>query len=366
VLLGGAWAGLRHRRKRLEQRQASEITGAPVTTPETEQERSFFQQLQHYLSLQRRLQIVLFLQWLLFWALVFVWVIAIAYSLNLFPQTQHIARRVIFVPIAILLTWFLAGLINRSTDFFIDRFIQNRRQDQVLSKINLQRITTVANVLKGLKRALIYIVGILILLQWLNLVSGSILVLGAVTALAFSFAAQSLVKDLVNGFLILLEDQFRIGDNVKIGTVSGMVEDINLRITQIRSDEGELITLPNSLITQVQNRSRLWARADVSIEVAYGTDVDRALSIVRSTIEQMASDPAWQAIILVSPEMLGVEQISHAGIVIRLWIRTLPLKQWETARELRRRLKIAFDAYHVQIGIPQQIWLENGSENLQN
>jgi moderate conductance mechanosensitive channel len=191
-------------------------------------------------------------------------------------------------------------------------------------------------------------------------------VLGAVTALAFSFAAQSLVKDLVNGFLILLEDQFRIGDNVKIGTVSGMVEDINLRITQIRSDEGELITLPNSLITQVQNRSRLWARADVNIEVAYGTDVDRALSIVRSTIEQMASDPAWQAIILVSPEMLGVEQISHAGIVIRLWIRTLPLKQWETARELRRRLKIAFDAYHVQIGIPQQIWLENGSENLQN
>ncbi|MBW4618179.1 MAG: mechanosensitive ion channel family protein [Cyanosarcina radialis HA8281-LM2] len=364
LLFGAIWTKLRHRRKHLEQRQATEIAAAPATASiatELDEPRSWLvQELQQYLGWQRRIQFVRVLQWISFWAIAFIWMVGIAYSLSLFPQTQQFARKVITIPIFVLLTWFFAGLINRVTDLLIDRFIQNRKQDQSLTESNLQRITTVASFLKGLKLFLIYATGLLWLLQSLNLVPGSVLILGTLIALAISFAAQSLVKDFVNGLLILLEDQYRIGDMVRIGTVAGRVENLNLRITQIRSDEGDLITLPNNLITQVENRTRLWARADVRIEVAYQTNVDRALAIVRETIDRMARDPHWQTIILDTHEVFGVEQISHAGIMIRVWIKTMPMKQWDTARELRRRLKNAFDDRHIQIGIPQQIWIDNG------
>jgi small-conductance mechanosensitive channel len=366
LVLGIGWVFLRRRKKLLEQLQATESSlmhtqeATPSQPSELEPQLQLLQRFHHYFGLQRRLEIVRFLRWLLFWAIALVWIIGVAYSLNAFPQTRQFARKLVAIPIVILMTWFLTGLINRLTDLIVDRFIENREREQVLTAEYLQRIATIAEVIKGLKTVLVYTVAILLILQWLDLVSGSILALGAVFALAVSFAAQSLVKDLVNGFLILLEDQFRIGDNIRVGDISGQVENLNLRVTQIRSEEGSLITLPNSLITQVENRARSWARADFRIEVAYNTDVDLALTVVRETVEGMAQDPEWQGTILDTQELFGVEQISHTGIVIRIWIKTVRLKQWAIAMELRRRLKIAFDLNNIQIGIPQQIWLENG------
>ncbi len=359
LVLGAAWVFFGRRKHGLEQQQAAEtaLIHAPDLAlgepPDSTVALQSPQGLRHF-SLKRRLQTVRFLRWLLFWAIAFVWMIGVAYSFNTFPQTRRFAKQVIAIPIVLLLTWFVTGLINRLTDLVVDRFIQSRKQDQFLTEAYLQRITTIANVIKGLKMTLLYMVAILSILQWLNLIPGSILTLGALIALAVSFAAQSLVKDLVNGFLILLEDQFRIGDNIQVNGISGMVESLNLRVTQIRSDEGSLITLPNSLIAQVENRSRTWARADFQVEVAYDTDVDRALAVVRETVDRMAEEPAWQSVILDTHELFGVDQMSHTGIVIRIWIKTIPLKQWGTARELRRRLKIDFDRNHIQIGTPQQ------------
>ncbi len=371
LVLGTAWAFFSRRRQQLEQHQVAEsamihahelhIPELAVEPSDTNQGLQLFQGLRHHFSLQRRLQMVQFLQWFLFWAIALIWVVGVAYSLNAFPQTRQFAKKVVTIPIVILITWFVTGLTNRLTDLLVDQFIQNREQEQSLTEANLQRIGTIANVVKGLKMVVVYMVAILWVLQWLNLVPGSVLTLGALLALAVSFAAQSLVKDLVNGFLILLEDQFRIGDNIRVADISGMVENLNLRVTQIRSDEGNLITLPNSLIAKVENRSRTWARTDFRIEVAYNTDVDRALAVVRETVDRMAQDPAWQSVILDTHELFGVEQISHTGIVIRILIKTAPLKQWNTARELRRRLKIDFDRNHIQIGIPQQVVMENGS-----
>ncbi|BAU63531.1 MscS Mechanosensitive ion channel [Stanieria sp. NIES-3757] len=367
LMLGTGWVFLRRRKQKLEQRQLAESSLMQAREPipsqpsELEPQLQLLQRFHHYFGLQRRLEIIRFLRWLLFWAIAFVWMMGIAYSLNAFPQTRQFARKVVAIPIVILISWFLTGLINRLTDLIIDRFIENREQEQVLTAEYLQRIATIAEVIKGLKMVLVYAVAILLVLQWLDLVSGSLLALGAVVALAVSFAAQSLVKDLVNGFLILLEDQFRIGDNIRVGDISGEVENLNLRVTQIRSEEGSLITLPNSLITQVENRARSWARADFRIEVAYNTDVDLALAVVRETVESMARDPEWQSVILDTRELFGVEQISHTGIIIRIWIKTARLKQSAIAMELRRRLKIAFDLNNIQIGIPQQICLENGS-----
>lgn len=377
LILGAIWTLLGRRKRWLEEQQAieraalhsSELTSLDASTAEPSEAgegRWLLQELRHHFGLQQRLQTVQFFRWLLFWSIAFVWVIGIAYSLNTFPQTRQFSRQVVVIPMAVLITWFVTGLVNRLSDFATDRFIQSREQEQSLTAANLQRIATIANVIKGLKMVLLYAISSLWVLQWLNLAPGAILTLGAVLALAISFAAQSLVKDLVNGFLILLEDQFRIGDMIRIGTtaglaeITGLVENLNLRITQVRSADGNLITLPNNSIAQVENMSRTWARADLQIAVAYNTDVDRALAVIRATVDQMAQDPDWQAWILDTTEVFGVEQLSHTGIMIRVWIKTVPLKQWSVARELRRRLKIAFDHHHIQIGIPQQIWLERG------
>ena len=144
-----------------------------------------------------------------------------------------------------------------------------------------------------------------------------------------------------------------------MGDFSGLVENINLRITQLRDAEGRLITIPNSEITIVANHSNQWSRADVSIPISYDTDIDKAIAIIDRLGAEMMSDQKWQRIIWESPQILGVESFSDRGIIIRVWIKTEPLKQWEVAREFRRRVKIAFEQAGMPIPLPQQqIWLE--------
>lgn len=316
-----------------------------------------FEHIQRWLSLRRRLKIVHFLRWLIFWIVVLLWVAGIAMVLYQFPETRAAAMGVISSPIVVLVAWFLTGLINRLANLGIDQFAKAWADGEFITVENLQRrslrISTIANVLKGLTTVVVYTIGIGWVLQRLNIAPASVLALGAIVALAVSFAAQSLVKDLVNGFLILLEDQYAIGDYVAINNVSGLVENLNLRITQLRSDAGNLITIPNSQVIQAENMSRAWSRTDFRIQVAYDTDIDQALAIVREVADELSKDSHWGALILNASELLGIDDISHSGIVIRTWIRTQPLKQWIVAREFRRRLKLAFDRHNIHIGMPQ-------------
>jgi small-conductance mechanosensitive channel len=362
--LGFTWVALGRREKFLRQQRELQLTAqqdeakhrADATTPPPPTSYD----LNRFLRLQRRLQLVRFLRWLNFWVIAFSWAIGTAYAFRLFPQTRQLARKLVIAPLVLLIAWFVIGLINRLIDFAVDKFIQQLADSQNLPSSNLQRLNTITKVVKGIKMVLVYTIGVLLVLQWLELVPGSVLALGTVVALVLSFAAQNLIRDLVNGFMILLEDQYRIGDVVTIGEKGGLVENFNLRITQLRNPDGHLITLPNSSIVEVENLSRDWSRSDFRIEVAYNTDVDLALAIVRDTAEQMAQDPDWQDKVLDTHEFLGVEHLSHEGIVIRIWVKTLPIQQWVVAMELRRRLKKAFDLHGIGIGIPQQLWLQNG------
>jgi small conductance mechanosensitive channel len=365
LFLGIAWMLLGRREKRLwHQRQiqrsvmqVQEASSVPAPEPcpqKGQGQRQLF-------GLQRRLQIVRFVRWLNFWFIAFSWAFGTAYALRLFPQTRQIARKLVIAPLVLLVAWFVIGLINRLVDLAVDQFVQRLAESQALTTPNLQRINTIAKVVKGVKMVAIYTIGVLLVLQWLELVPGSVLALGTLVALVISFAAQNLIRDLVNGFLILLEDQYRIGDVVNIGEKGGLVENFNLRITQLRNPDGHLITVPNSSIVEVENLSRDWSRSDFRIEVAYDTDVDFALAIVRDTAEKMAQDPDWRDVILDTHEFFGVEYLSHQGMVIRIWIKTAPIQQWVVAMELRRRLKKAFDLHGIRIGTPQQFWLQNGN-----
>lgn len=313
--------------------------------------------LYQHLKLEHQLQAVRLVRWLLFWGVALLWALSIAYSFNLFPQTRQFAQKMVLAPVVILLTWFVVGLSDRLINLAVDRFIQKFAKGQPMTSTNLQRIHTIAQVIKGVKTVVVYIIGLIWVLQWLNLVPGTVLALGTLVALVLSFASQNLVKDLVNGFLILLEDQFRIGDVIMVGDIDGFVENLNLRVTQLRNPAGELITLPNSSITHVRNMTRHWSRTTIDIEVAYNTDVNQALAVVRETADELAADPEWGPQILDTHEFFGVQDISHSGILIRIWIKTIPLKQWLVSMEFRRRLKMALDHHQIRIGSPRQVWL---------
>ena len=320
----------------------------------------FLDNLKQPITIQERIQILAFLRWLLFWAIGLVWFLGISAGLSTFPQTRPIALRVVSTPFLVLATWFATSLINHILDFVIDRFTDTWEEEteEPRKAVHSQRAFTIANAIKGLKSVSLYIVGGLFVLQAMDLVPASLLALGALVAVALSFTAQSLVRDMINGFLILFEDQYGIGDYIAVDGTLGLVENLTLRVTQIRTDSGNLVTIPNSHIQKVENMSRTWARCNFVIEVSYDTDVDKALTIIYDEIHQMAAEPKWAPTILDPAEVLGVDKLSHSGIGIRIWVRTAPLKQWLVAREFRRRLRHAFEHHNIQIGIPQQAWIE--------
>ncbi|CAN1209248.1 mechanosensitive ion channel family protein [Tumidithrix helvetica PCC 7403] len=370
ILLWIIWRGLGWREeiltKHLESHAIAQVSDETLASKAVHEYKlqlleNLRQQFSSQINIQRRLQIVGLLRWLVFWAIVFVWVCGIAAALYQFPQTRPFALGVVSTPILILIVWFVTGFTNRLTNLAIDGLLQIWEKNTLTienSQRRSQRLATTVNALKGMKTVLIYCFAVVWVLQFLNIAPISLLAFGTLLALAVSFGVQNLIKDLVNGLMILMEDQYAVGDYIVIGSASGIVENVNLRITQIRSGDGRLITLPNSLIAQVDNLTSTWSRSDFSVEVAYDTDVDKALAIVLQEARQLANDPAWEPQILDVGEVFGIEKISHAGIEIKIWIKTLPLKQFDVARELRRRLKIAFDLQGIQIGIPQQMWVE--------
>jgi small conductance mechanosensitive channel len=301
-------------------------------------------------------------RWLLIWVQVLLWVIAIAFLIDRYPLGQITAWDVLLLPQLILLVWFMAGLGNRLLNLAISRAVTLWQSSSVKSSTEMQRrqlrVSTTVNVLSGLKTVIIYLLAIFFTLNVIGLNTNSLLAFGALLGFAISLAAQNVIKDLVNGFLILIEDQYAIGDVIEIDEdTSGLVENLNLRVTQLRDLEGQLITLPNSQIGRVVNQTRLWARMDESVFVDASADIRQALAIVQTTADSLYCDPQFQAAILEPPELLGIEAITHAGIEIRTLIKTEPAQQWTVAREFRLRLKAALDEKGIALGRPQRdVW----------
>jgi small conductance mechanosensitive channel len=335
-------------------------TGRPVTgeAGQISQRLAFISTLSHQFSLQRRRRVIALLRWLAVWGQAVIWVGGTAMILALFPWTRALASQILRIPIQLLAIWFVTGLLIRLGDILLDRLGKVWDKYDIFGEGDVQRealrISTTVQSLKGLKTFIVYIIGITSALGILGLPVGSVLAIGGIVAFAISLGFQNVIKDVVNGFLILLEDQYAIGDIIMIGTESGLVESMNLRITQLRNGEGQLITIPNSSIVQVKNLTRTWSRVDFSIEVAYDTDIDRALHVLQDVAQTMYEEPDWHDLFAGPPEVLGVDSISHTGMLIRVWLKTKPAQQWSIGREFRRRVRVAFDQNEVEIGKPQQ------------
>ena len=289
------------------------------------------------------------------------WLGGSLFMLNLFPETRIVSFLLVAaatVPFRIIVVGLIAYILIRLTYFLIAKLsksaIKRQSADLKVNQRGKLRINTTARILRSLVTVLWLIIGILLAFR-VNGVNLSPILAGAgIFGLGLSLASQNLIKDAINGFIIIWDDRYGVGDIVDIGEVSGLVENINLRITQLRDAEGRLITVPNSAVDIVANRSSQWSRADISIPVAYQSDIDKAIAVVHQVAEAMAEDSQWQEQIWEFPNILGVDQFSDRGVMIRVWIKTEPLKQWDVAREFRRRVKIALDRAGVSIPVPQQ------------
>ncbi|CAK6688334.1 hypothetical protein IFHNHDMJ_00382 [Synechococcus sp. CBW1107] len=328
-----------------------------------QQREAFLQGLDEVASLDRRLSMLSFLQWLLFWSLILLWYFGLYQLVKQFPVLEKYSRGVLEIPIRLLLIWFFTGFLIRICRRLIDRLTSVKDGGSLLdvltagdSKRLQLRASTIAGAAKGFVTILIAGFGILLALGALGLPTGSVLAIGGIFGLAISFGSQNLVRDLVNGVLILSEDQYAIGDVVDTGTAAGLVENLNLRVTQLRSVDGELITIPNSNITQVRNLTRNWSRVAFSITVAYETDPDKALRVLTDVGLQLYDDPDWHERIVSEPTVLGIDTISHTGITITTWIQTEPAQQWAIGREFRLRVRRAFAEHGIDIGTPRQTY----------
>lgn len=225
-----------------------------------------------------------------------------------------------------------------------------------------QRLRTVASLLNSVAAAVIAGLALLMVLSTFIEI-GPLLATAGVAGLAISFGAQSLVKDILTGIFLMVEEQFGIGDVVRIKDVTGLVERITLRTTVLRDVEGTVHVIPNGEITLLSNLTKGWSKAVLDLGVAYREDVDRVLAVIREECGKLWRDEEWSEIILEEPEVPGVQALADSAVVLRVIFKTLPLKQWDVAREYRRRIKRRFDDEGIEIPFPHRtIYLGDGAE----
>ncbi|HEY6485976.1 MAG TPA: mechanosensitive ion channel family protein [Candidatus Cybelea sp.] len=292
-------------------------------------------------------------------ALLAMWAVIVLWVLGILPSTHALANQLTTRSIRVVVVWLILALLDRLLNVAIVRVADNWESSLFATPGERARLTlrrpTVVRAIENLKSIVLWAIAILATLSVLSISAASVLTIGAVIAFALSFATQSLIKDYLNGFLILAEDQFAIGDVVTINGFSGNVEDLTLRITRLRTDDGRLVTIPNSSVVAVENQTRLWSRIDYRIAVAASSDITRALEVLTATLDQIAQDPGWNKVIVEPPQMLGVDAVSHAGIVLRAWIKTLPAQKAALTREINQRVSEAFRKENISLGVPQSL-----------
>ena len=297
------------------------------------------------------------------------WLGGILLILGLFPQTRSLQIWLVVlirIPLRIFLVGLSTYILIRFSNILIAKLNSTLAENYVLSRDIRRRmqvrITTIARLVGGIVAIFWIVLGIITALTLIGINVTPLLAGAGILGLAFSFASQNIIKDALNGFFIILEDQYAVGDVINVGNVGGMVENLNLRITQLRDGQGRLITIPNSEIKTVANLSSQWSRAEIDIPVAYQADIDLALKLIERVAREMDGESEWQDQIVEPPEVLGVDNFSDRGSIVRVWIKTEPLKQWAVAREFRRRLQKVFEQHKIPLPVSQQkIWLDEAS-----
>ncbi|MEP7298636.1 MAG: mechanosensitive ion channel family protein [Burkholderiales bacterium] len=266
----------------------------------------------------------------------------------LWPTFGGLAMSTLRIVGILIVAWVAIRIAQRSI-----RTLRIRIATRFDDREAVKRAETLGRVFRYLAAVVISLVAGMLVLGELGVSVAPILGAAGVVGLAVGFGAQSLVKDYFNGFFLLLENQIRQGDVVKVADHAGLVEEVTLRYVQLRDYDGNVHFVPNGSISTVVNMSRGFAQAVVDVGVGYGEDLDRVMDVMRDVGRQLRADPSHSTRILDDLEVAGVESWADSAVMIRARFRVAPLEQWTIKREYLRRLKRAFDDVGIEIPFPQ-------------
>ncbi len=245
-----------------------------------------------------------------------------------------------------------AGVADAAGAGLPARVAERPRVTAMQSERTEQRMRTVGSLLRYVASIIIYTVAILMALAELGISIAPLIASAGIAGVALGFGAQSLVKDFLSGFFMILEDQFGVGDVVDLGEASGTVERVTLRVTTVRGTDGTLWHVPNGEIVRVGNQSQRWSRTVLDVEVAYDTDIEQASDVIKRVADDFWKEQVAGATVIEEPELWGVQNVSPVAVVLRLAVKTRPGEQWAAGRALRARLKKAFDEAGISAPLP--------------
>lgn len=304
------------------------------------------------------------------------WVLDRTGDEGLATAVDWLLARPLKILLIVAVAWVLVRLVRRA----INRFVRQMSEPgvprigetfgrftpgvlQPTHEVKLRsaaRAHTIGSVLKSISTWVIWGMAGLMILGELDINIGPLIAGAGVAGIALGFGAQSLVKDFLSGIFMIMEDQYGVGDVIDVGEATGTVEGLTLRTTRLRSVDGAVWHVPNGEIRRVGNMSQQWSRALLDIEVAYGTDIAHARSVIARVADEVFRSSEWSRKILEQPEVWGIERLGADGIAIRLVLKTKPGEQWPLQREIRARLKEAFDAEGIEIPFPQRtVWFRS-------
>lgn len=251
--------------------------------------------------------------------------------------------------------WLLVRLLN----LILNRVIRLAERNSGRGG-NLSQVKTLTSVGRATGIGVISFLAILQILPILGFNLGPLLTSAGVAGVAIGLAAQTIVKDCLNGFLVLIEDQYNVGDKVTLAGLTGRVETMSLRKTQVRADDGTLYVIPNSQITTVANLTRDFSVATIPVSVDFSANPDEVMNLLKEVAMSVRNDPAYSDVYLADPNLLGVDAIRGSQVIYPVQLRTLPNQQWAAMRETQRRIRIALAEHGMLPGDPLRVYTAAG------
>jgi len=266
---------------------------------------------------------------------------------------QFIRKDIPKIVLVVVVAFVLLKLLRSSTN----RLAQLSHRETIPTGLRAQQLRTLASVLNSVGMAVIIFLAAMQVLPVLGINMGPLLASAGVAGLAIGFGAQTLVKDVINGFFILMENQYDLGDTMRLSGVSGNVERMTLRSTTLRDADGTVHTIPNSEIHVVSNLTRDWAQVALHISVSYTENSDKVIDILKQVGADMRNDPRLSDSLVADIQVPGIERVSSGEVDYLILAKTRPNEQYAVSRELRRRIKEAFEKHKIQPASPARVYV---------
>jgi len=273
-----------------------------------------------------------------------------SWSDDAFDFVRHQVPRIVAV---LIIAFILTRLLKIAA-----RHVRSLSDREVLpSAFRAQQIRTISSVIYSVGVFVVLFVAALQILPLLGINMGPLLASAGIAGVAVGFGAQTLVHDFINGFFILVENQYDIGDTIRIAGVQGTVELMTLRRTILRDADGTVHNVPSSQIAVVSNLTRDWTQLSLHISVAYNTDSDKVIKLLQELGQELADDPAFSEMLVAKPQVPGIDKVSGEEVDYLMLVKTRPRMQDTVRRELRRRIKACFEKNQIQPGNPNRIYV---------